>query len=163
MRKVAMTVIIALAITAMNLIGAGLSSEATATSTMLLAAAKASTTQVWTANKAYAQGELVIHNSVIWFALVAGTSGSTGPEGINDSLDGTVTWRKVLTQTRNGLVICNEGPSPVTISWFSNVKKQEGMTLPEGGKIILTAEDVIQSAVYIITDSGTATVAILEW
>jgi len=162
MKKV-MGICLLTALMSANVFAGGGNSDATASSTLLLAAPGSTSTNDWVTTTAYVQGEMITSSGATWFALVAGTTGATAPSGLTDFTDGTVVWRRVLKRDRVGLFIANEGSVRVTISWFSNVIVGEGITLAAGEKVLFTLEDTPQSAVHVITDSSTSAVSILEW
>ena len=118
--------------------------------------------QAWEASTAYAQGEVVRAGQTHYMALAAGTSGSEAPNGVVDVVDGTVTWRHVLSRVRKGLFISNEGDERVTVNWVTPTAG-DGITLGAGEKVVMTAADTPQVAVYAIADSGSQNVSVLEW
>ena len=51
--------------------------------------------QVWLGTTAYVVGDIIQSDNSIWACIVAGTSGAVAPTGVDQFVDGTVTWRRV--------------------------------------------------------------------
>lgn len=154
----------ALAVAGQAIAGGGTSTvSANAVKIMGAPSARRSSAQAWEASTAYSQGELVSSATARYLALVAGTSGSTGPSGTGDQSDGTVTWRHVTGAPRQGLFLANEGGVRVTVRFDGSVTAGAGITLGAGEKIVLTGRDAPQTAIYVIADSGSDSFSAYEW
>ena len=161
--KKLVTVCVVSLVVAVSVYAGGNTTSVSTNSVKILANAKANASASWASTNAYTQGQLVNSSGQVWMALIAGTSSTTAPSGIDDFVDGTVTWRKSFSQLRKGMFIGNEGLTKITVSWFSAVVSGSGLTLDPDQKIVLTGDDCPQGAVYVISESGVNAVSTMEW
>jgi uncharacterized phage protein gp47/JayE len=71
--------------------------QTTASATLAVAAA-------WAATTAYSVGDVRSASGALWYATVAGTSGSTAPTGAGPVTDGGMTWTRIGTGAAFALV-----------------------------------------------------------
>lgn len=162
MKKMILTLAAVAALTLSAFAGGG-SATVTTTATKILGAPSVKAGQDWAASTAYVQGEMVKSGSTYYFALVAGTTGSTAPTGAGDVTDGTVTWRYCMSGKRQGLFLANTGSTADVTFWWATPTAGAGIVLASGEKVVFSGGDAPQTPVYAIVGSGSETVVAMEW
>ena len=117
----------------------------------------------------YTNGTYAKSGSQVYFALVTGVSSNlgSGPAGMGDIIDKTVTWRSCSSQPRRHLAICNNATNSawdVYVSDQSPAASGKGWRIaPLGGSLVLTGTDCPQGEIYIIMPTGTGNVSTVSW
>lgn len=133
-------------------------------SVKLLGDSGAKNAAAWVAGATVGAGQLVKSNGTIYMALAAGTTGATAPYGVaRDVSDGTITWRPVLANARQGLTVSNNGSGTVTLSWFDTAVAGRGMTLLKNCTLVLTGPECPRGPVYAISTASTNSLGTVEW
>lgn len=138
-------------------------------SMMLVGASAMSAGASWVTNTTYTQGTYVFANGAPYFALVAGTSTNvgSGPAGIGDVGDGTVTWRACGKRVRRGMVIMNNSTNLNGGVWISDTAPaaaDKGAYVgPVNGSLLITGADCPQSALFVIMPGATGNVSTMVW
>lgn len=109
----------------------------------------------WTASTAYAQGACVKSGFYYYFAVVAGTTSTTAPTHTSgEATDGTVTWRQVSQNRRQGVVV-----SIKTASGKADLSLANTPAIADGGirlsgeahSLVFSVDDNFQGEIHAIS------------
>ena len=117
----------------------------------------------WEASTDYVAGQYVRSNNRYFLAMNSGTSGGTAPSGVNDSSDGTVTWRPCPGRTRRGVSITNQTADILYVTIGRPAVAGQGQPLVQNGTFALAGREDPQQEISVVRASGTGNVAVETW